>query len=246
MTFNPDFNTLPKAQRRLWEDLAPAKELGFCLYGGTALALRYGHRESVDFDFFSDAKLNKSLLMSHLPILKNAIPLQETPNTLVVLVSSQKGKDAVRISFFGDISFGRVGIPEFSSDGVLLAASVKDLMATKLKVLFDRIEPKDYFDIAEMLRHGTSLNEGICDALALFPLFSPGYCLKTLCHFTPHELASLDLKCKNILVEAARDVSSNTKKFAPSTIVSPSLVLSPNETVAELSIIQAGIPPSKK
>jgi len=25
----------------------------FILYGGTALALRLGHRESVDFDFFS-------------------------------------------------------------------------------------------------------------------------------------------------------------------------------------------------
>jgi hypothetical protein len=45
---------LPIAQQHLWQELRPARDLGFVLYGGTAIALRLGHRPSVDFDFFTD------------------------------------------------------------------------------------------------------------------------------------------------------------------------------------------------
>jgi len=43
---------LPPAQLALWPELRqiPAH---FVLYGGTAIALRLGHRQSVDFDFFT-------------------------------------------------------------------------------------------------------------------------------------------------------------------------------------------------
>jgi hypothetical protein len=43
---------LPESQRKLWTELnqVPSE---FVLYGGTALALRLGHRISVDFDFFT-------------------------------------------------------------------------------------------------------------------------------------------------------------------------------------------------
>ena len=53
-SFSPHFSILPVAQKQLWEKLSPAGELGFVLYGGTAIALRLGHRVSVDFDFFSE------------------------------------------------------------------------------------------------------------------------------------------------------------------------------------------------
>jgi len=43
---------LPPAQRRLW-DTGLGVPRHFVLYGGTALALRLGHRQSVDCDFFS-------------------------------------------------------------------------------------------------------------------------------------------------------------------------------------------------
>jgi hypothetical protein len=51
--FAAKLDILPAAQRRLWNDL-DAIPPGFVLYGGTALALRLGHRTSVDFDFFFD------------------------------------------------------------------------------------------------------------------------------------------------------------------------------------------------
>lgn len=42
--FKPCIHILPPAQRRLWPELKNAPNLGFSLYGGTAIALRLGHR----------------------------------------------------------------------------------------------------------------------------------------------------------------------------------------------------------
>jgi len=52
--FVPNLSMLPPPQVRLWQELGSTPE-SFKLYGGTALALRLGHRSSVDFDFFSNA-----------------------------------------------------------------------------------------------------------------------------------------------------------------------------------------------
>ena len=52
MTFTPRLDALPAAQRAVWPALGGVPD-SFVLYGGTALALRLGHRTSVDFDFFS-------------------------------------------------------------------------------------------------------------------------------------------------------------------------------------------------
>ena len=49
--FEPKLEILPESQRRLWPELVDVPK-SFTLYGGTAIALRLGHRQSVDFDFF--------------------------------------------------------------------------------------------------------------------------------------------------------------------------------------------------
>lgn len=171
--------------------------------------------------------------------------LQDDPDAYVVLATAPGGGDTVKISFFGEISFGRIGVPELSSDGVLLAASLRDLMATKLKVLFDRVEPKDYIDIAEMIKRGLSLKAGICDALAMFPDFSPMYCLKTLCFFDLKELANLDGKCKTILVKAARATAKETG-FLPAKKHSLSLVLPQQDLRAKLALIPVSVATTRR
>jgi Nucleotidyl transferase AbiEii toxin, Type IV TA system len=52
-SFTPKLEILPAAQRLLWQELG-AIPGGFTLYGGTAIALHLGHRQSIDFDFFGD------------------------------------------------------------------------------------------------------------------------------------------------------------------------------------------------
>jgi hypothetical protein len=187
--------------------------MGYCLYGGTALALRYGHRPSVDFDFFSDRPLDKNRLEISLPWLTAATVLRNDPGTFIVLASPPRSKRSVKVSFFGNLKFGRVGMPELTSDGVVLTASVRDLMATKLKALFDRVEPRDYLDIAEMLRNKASLPQGLADARVLFGnVFSSAECMRILCWFDEPGLASLPEPIKRTL---ARKVGSAWDKPLP-------------------------------
>lgn len=216
---------MPTRQRQIWPHLGIAKNLGYCLYGGTALALRFGHRESIDFDFFSSQDLNKDSLIDAMPILQGAITLEESKNTFIVLATLPDEDESVKLSFFGGIRFGRVCTPDMTEDGVLLVASLRDLMATKLKVLFDRVELKDYIDIAQMLNRRQSLALGISDAMALLPRISPSYCLKTLCYFDAKELSELSRKYKQILTSAVRETSSSQSEFQPSSIASTELIL---------------------
>lgn len=207
MPFDPRYEILPESQQKLWPDLAPVKDLGFTLYGGTALALRRGHRTSVDFDFFSDRPLDREALSRALPLLNEpgVEVLQESPNTFVALVppnadrpaitpagADEFGDGRVKVSFFGDLDIGRVGAPELTQDGVLLVASPRDLMATKLKALFDRVELKDYVDIHELVQHGQSLAQGLRDAAALWPGFPPDHCLAALGYHASPELRDLN------------------------------------------------------
>jgi len=157
--FDPCFDILPAAQQELWDELAPAPHLGFALYGGTAVALQLGHRESVDFDFFRFAPLDKDELRQQFDFFDRATVVQDSLNTLVVSVATNSGP--TKVSFFGGMKIGRVAEPSLTSDRTLLVASLDDLMATKLKAILDRAEIKDYRDIIEMLRDGVSLPKGV-------------------------------------------------------------------------------------
>ena len=55
-------------------------------YGGTALALRIGHRSSVDFDFFSDVAFDPEALARTLPFLAGAERVQVAAHTLTCRV----------------------------------------------------------------------------------------------------------------------------------------------------------------
>ena len=48
LRLRPHFDVLPDAQRTVWGGLRHIRTLGWVLYGGTAIALRLGHRASVD------------------------------------------------------------------------------------------------------------------------------------------------------------------------------------------------------
>ncbi|WP_437739438.1 nucleotidyl transferase AbiEii/AbiGii toxin family protein [Sorangium sp. So ce302] len=110
----PRLDVLPAAQRALWPELACVPRR-FVLYGGTALALRLGHRESIDFDFFAHDPLDHHELEREIPWLREGDALQEEANARTVLVRSPEG--SVKISFFGKIAFGRVGEPASTEEG---------------------------------------------------------------------------------------------------------------------------------
>src|SRR5437879_75999 len=118
--FSPRYEILPPAQRQLCPDLAQVPK-HFVLYGGTGLALRLGHRASVDFDFFTSESFSSEALFASLPLFAGAKVLQNVSQTLTVAVD--RG-GPVKLSFFGGLPLGRVGEPEETHDGAMAVASL--------------------------------------------------------------------------------------------------------------------------
>ena len=207
-TLTPRLDILPLAQQRLWPELQAAAGLGFALYGGTAVALRLGHRISVDFDFFCAKPLAPAELRAAFPFMQISTVLQDAPNTLSLLVPYGDSEHThVKVSFFGSIDFGRVGIPDITNDGVMHIASLDDLLATKVKVILQRIEAKDYRDLAAMLNAGASLSRGLAAARTLFgTAFQPSESLKAMVYFKGGDLHTLPQDEKNRIVAAVSAV----------------------------------------
>jgi len=213
-TFPPRFEILPQAQRDLWAELGPIKDFGFVLYGGTAVALQLGHRSSVDFDFFNHSTFDRQRLKEALPFFRDGELIQDHHNTLEVIT-----RGGVKVSFFGGITFGRIGTPRLTADGVMAVASLEDIMATKLKVMHERSESKDYRDIAAMIRAGVSLETGLAAADKMYaPDFAPQIALKALVYFEDGDLKKLGTDDRRVLVNAASVV-----KALPDVMITPSL-----------------------
>lgn len=195
----PKLRVLPAAQREIWTRLAPAAPLNFVLYGGTAIALHLGHRESLDFDFFRSEPLDKNQIREAFGFIDGAAIVQDAPDTLVVVAQMPTGP--VKISFFGGIGFGRVNDPLQTCDGILLVASLDDLMATKLKATLDRAEAKDYRDIAEMISVGVSLPVGVSAFRSMFN-GEPSQVLRSIGYFEDGDLDTVARSDREILRNA--------------------------------------------
>jgi hypothetical protein len=119
-TFVPTLRILPPSQRRLWDEFRESLPASFVLYGGTALALRTGSRESEDFDFFTNDPVDAHTLASTVSWLRDAELVQAAPSTATFLVD-RGGR--VKISFVGALTLGRVGdVSEAVDTGVRRAA----------------------------------------------------------------------------------------------------------------------------
>jgi hypothetical protein len=202
--FEPKKNILPPAQQEIWPLLAPASNLSFVLYGGTAVALHLAHRISIDFDFFRTEPLNKKDIEKSFEFMRDAQTIQEDQNTLVVSAPLPSG--LVKVSFFGGLDIGRLNEPLRTKDGVLLVASLEDLLATKLKAILDRAETKDYRDISEMLSAGVSLEKAL-GAFAKMYGRDPSLPLRAMGFFKDGDLPSLAKSDQEILRKARDRVS---------------------------------------
>lgn len=206
--FTPHLDILPPVQRQLWPELRPTRDLGLVLYGGTAIALQLGHRSSIDFDFFTNRPFTQDALESALPFLTRSIVLQDQPNTLTVQVpSGDNFDDVVNVSFFGGLTIGRVGEPRTTDDDIVQVASLDDLLATKVKVLLQRVEAKDYQDVAALVTAGVSLARALAAARTMYGhAFQPSEALKALVYFEGGDLHTLSTDTRETLVRATNAV----------------------------------------
>lgn len=203
--FRPRLDILPAAQRRLWDELGSTPH-DFVLYGGTALALRLGHRVSEAFDFFSSQSFAADQLLRRTPYLKSARVDQFQPDTLTCAVD--RGGE-VKISFFGGLdNLKRVADPDLAPDTGLAVASLSDVAGMKLRVIQVRAAYKDYFDIAAVLDSGgIDLPTGLAAAAAIHgPAFNPMVTLKALSYFGDGDLDRLSIVMQQRLLDAVKSV----------------------------------------
>lgn len=203
-SFLPRLDILPLSQRRLWDELVDVPP-EFVLYGGTAIALHLGHRESVDFDFFGNKPLDPARLVPAIPFLANATVTQREPNAFSCIVD--RG-GVVKLSFFGLPGIPRLLPPLIAPDNGLQVASLLDLAGSKASVVQQRAEAKDYIDIDALLTDGRiDLPAALAAARAIHgAAFNPQSTLKALCYFDDGDLRRLPQPVKDRLVKVVREV----------------------------------------
>jgi hypothetical protein len=203
----PRLDILPAAQRALWSELSGTPP-EFTLYGGTAIALRLGHRASADFDFFSRAEFDPDRLLATVPYLAGSRVLQREENTLTCRVA--RG-DPVLVSFFGLPTIGRIEEPARVEGPGFPVASLIDLAGTKVAVVQKRAQAKDYIDVDALFAAGISLPLALAAGRAIYgAVFEPQITLKALTYFGDGDLPTLATDLQARLVAAATSVDLDT------------------------------------
>ncbi len=202
--FQPHLQVLPPAQQKLWPELVEIPN-HFVLYGGTAVALRLGHRSSVDFDFFTNESFTPDDLLKSIRPLQGGKILQNVSQTLTLSV--HRGEE-VKLSFFGGLPFGRVGEPQMTPDSVLKVASLLDLAGMKAAVVTQRAESKDYLDLLALIEHGISLPQAMAAAASIYGnQYNPALTLKSLTYFGDGDLHRLTSQQRNQLIRIVSGVN---------------------------------------
>ena len=129
---------------RLLQSLHKDKELrNFFLVGGTALALKIGHRKSVDLDMFSPIHFDMEVLRNHLKSAYAFTDMFPDSKSKVIL---QGFIDDVKVDWVLN-KYPFVETPE-TIDSIRLY-SLKDIAAMKLTVISDKgTRLKDFVDVA--------------------------------------------------------------------------------------------------
>lgn len=169
-----DFALLPPATERVWNFLKDQRWLaGFVLVGGSALALRIGHRLSEDLDFaFPDLKLPRGRLDALLKEAgKSGFDFQRNDNEAVLNDFIRGGGDLhdyqqdfvvdrqVKVSFFAPDA-AQAKILHADAKPTPRVAELPELFKTKALVSAVRSKTRDWIDLYVLMReHGFTLGD---------------------------------------------------------------------------------------
>lgn len=120
----------------------------FYLVGGTNLSLRFGHRLSVDLDFFTEIPFDSEDVWRELRHMgfQHLELLNQTQHSLLALVNG------IRVDFILH-DYPLLARPD--EDETVKLASVKDVAAMKVNAATKRGAKKDFYDLAELLSQFT-------------------------------------------------------------------------------------------
>jgi hypothetical protein len=115
---------------------------GFALAGGTSLALRFGHRLSIDLDFFTEAAFEPPDLANLLAVGPESIT-GSASGTLQIQLRK------VKVEFLRH-SYPPLAPKEFIQN--IHFWSLQDVAAMKLNAICNRGSKKDFYDIRALLK----------------------------------------------------------------------------------------------
>lgn len=172
-------NTLELLKRLMEENLFHDMRL----VGDTALALQYGHRNSIDLDFFGKLEASNDDILSVLNQF----------NELEVLKQSDKIKiykiNGVKVDF---VSYEYPWLDEVVREDGIRLASPKDIGAMKIYAAEGRGSRKDFIDIYYLLKR-FSLKELLSFYKSKYPNHSEFVALRSLTYFFDAETYPMPL-----------------------------------------------------
>ncbi len=119
----------------------------FSLVGGTALALRYGHRSSIDLDLFCHEKFDHITIESELKTeFGDNFVFESGHKNIGIFCNIQRIK--VDIIYYPHPPIAEVVI----EDKIRMYSSV-DISAMKIQAILGRARKKDFWDLYELLQH---------------------------------------------------------------------------------------------
>jgi predicted nucleotidyltransferase component of viral defense system len=172
---------LPPGTARAWRALAQKLPDQLYLGGGTAVAVHLRHRESRDLDFFfHDSAVDLQALAKELSTTGDFALTSESTGTLRGLFRETK------VEFFhADEGAPQHLLEQTQTVSGLRVAGLKDLMAMKLKVVGDRGELRDYYDIKAIEQQaGLTVEDGIA-------LYTERYGIAGTSDTLPHVVSAL-------------------------------------------------------
>lgn len=134
----------------------------FSLVGGTALALRFGHRKSVDLDMFASSEFDVDTVIAALEKNFPATYRHISTNSIGIFSYIENVKiDLIKYHFYPIIA------PIIKEEGIRFLSD-EDIMAMKVNAILKRGVKKDFWDIAELLDY-YSVNEIIDNYIKKYP-----------------------------------------------------------------------------
>lgn len=146
----------------------------FALAGGTNLALRFGHRLSIDLDLFTDRSFStEEIKVDIIELFSRTVVTDEAKNSVSLLVNDIKV----------DLLAHRYALLKpFDELDTFRFWSIEDAVAMKLGAVSGRGAKKDFWDITELLNHFT-LPQMLHLFTKKYTNSDPGYVIRSLTYF---------------------------------------------------------------
>lgn len=146
---------LPEKQLAIWHDFqkqtTTLERFGYYLAGGTALALQVGHRQSIDFDFFSEQRAIGQATFDWLQAQPTFVVREKDNDTVHGELAG------VKLSFIAGYKYPLIEKVHVA-DRISLA-SIHDIGLMKLLAITNRATVRDYIDLAVIIRDHASLSD---------------------------------------------------------------------------------------